>query len=301
MYLVIDANNMAYRAKHAYRLSYKGQDTSVLYGVIRMLQSLIERHNPYSVIMCWDGGVPNFRRELVPEYKAHRSHDEDPTYPVFIEQLRELENILPCFGVLQARRRGIEADDLMYQASRMLNDEVLIVTTDDDLLQAVTEGVSVLKPSKANTLATIEKFEELMGFPVEKFVDWKVLQGDGSDGIAGIKGIGPAWATKIVTGVKLSDRIQGYLNDYPTEKFDAAWDTISLAADRVGARKVLLDAEYTEYDNARVYKWLMQFGFSSIIEAGVTGTFGTLRQPIFNCDVQVPIVWDYKRYGKQQG
>jgi DNA polymerase-1 len=159
-----------------------------------MLQSLITNYKPHSVVLCWDGGTPDFRKALVPSYKANRGKDRDELeYLDFMCQLQELWRILSQFGILQIKRKGIEADDLLYHASRLLDGDAIIVTADEDLLQAVTDQVSVFKPGKKEQLITPDTME----IPVEDFVEYKTLQGDSSDNIPGVNGVGPKTAQKI--------------------------------------------------------------------------------------------------------
>lgn len=306
MYLLIDGTNMAHRARHAYQLSYRGRDTSVTYGVMRMLMALVKKHKPVGVVFAWDGGTPGFRRRLVPTYKTNRKRDDtDPSWISFLSQLNELERILPSTGVLQVRRRGIEADDLIAQAAIMAVDDCLIISNDDDLLQCVDEGVSVLKPGKKDVVYDIDNFEELVGYPVYQFVAAKVLQGDSSDNIPGVHGIGPKTAQKIFSGPhgnasianltgRLRERTMEFIED---GKYNASYTAIDLSEDRTGARRVLLEAEWQPYDNKAVMSWCIKYGFTSIIEAGSLGLlFGPMKKPVFDAEeLRVPRVWDYGR------
>jgi len=298
MLLIIDANNLAYRARYAYNLSYKGKDTSVTYGVMRMLMSLMKKFKPDACMMAWDGGTPGFRKRLVPSYKATRKgREDDPTWPEFLSQLQELENILPCTGVLQVRRIGIEADDLMAQAARMSLSESIIVTTDGDLLQCITAYTSVYSPSR-DVLYTHDNFEELIGYPVHQHIICKALQGDSSDNIAGAVGVGPKTALKILNGNEnripksTQERLKAFRE---SGNYEAAYTAMDLNYDVVGARYVLLNAKWQGYDK-RLYQWCMKCGFVSLIEAGSFGViFGGLRQPLFDDKLRMPRVWDYNR------
>jgi len=304
--LVVDANNMCYRARYAYNLSFRGQPTSVTYGVMRMLMALINKQHPSSVVFCWDAGIPAFRRRLVPEYKAGRKERkaDDNTWPAFVVQLNELQKALDWTGVLQVHRFGIEADDLIAQAARMLIGNVMIVSSDDDLLQCVTDKVSVLKPGKKDRLLDNDNFEEEVGYPPHKHVLAKVLQGDGSDNVAGVKGIGPKTVAKMLqhdnpfsaASPMLQQRIQAHVQ---SGKYSAAYTVMDLGPDFAGARRALLEAEWKKY-NKKLYTWCIQWGFTSIIEAGSLGKiFGSLRQPQFDITgMRIPRVWDYNRHAK---
>ena len=247
--IIIDGNNMAHRARYSYTLSFQGQDTSVTFGVMRMLQALLRSHKPRHVIFCWDGGTPNFRKDLVPSYKAGRKDKKDDLdYQSFIHQVQELQEIIPSLGILQAHRIGMEADDLMYHASRMVDGASTIVSGDADMLLAVKEGVNVLKPGKTDVIYTNDNFQELTGVLVWDYLAYKVWQGDGSDNIPGCKGVGPKTSAKIVNGNPLSSKMEQRLRDFQANGYDDASECMDLQYDRVGARQVLLDAEYSKLD-----------------------------------------------------
>ena len=302
MNLIIDGTNLAHRARHAYNLSYRGKDTSATYGVMRMLVALVKNYDPDSVVFAWDGGTPGFRRRLVPEYKSKRKHDEDPTWLEFLAQLDELEKILPYTGVLQVRRRGIEADDIMAHAAQMLVGDSLIITTDDDLLQCVDGTTSVFKPGKKDTIYRKSNFEDEVGWPPYKHVLSKVLQGDSSDNINGVFGIGPKTVAKLLKAKNVLDaarpkmrtRIEEFIEDGSYAK---AYSVIDLSPDRAGARLALLRAKWHRPHVKRLYKWCIDRGFISIIEQESLTVFGSLREPRFDDTLRrTPLVWDYRRY-----
>lgn len=305
MNLIIDGNNMAHRAKYAFQqLAYQGKSTSVMYGVLRMTVSLIRKYKPTSIIMCWDDGVPGFRRRLVPGYKAHREKrdEDDSEWLSFMSQMGELRGILPYTGALQVRRTGIEADDLMAQAARMVIGKSIIVSGDKDMLQCVSDSVSVLKSgSSKDTLMTIGNFEDVIGFPPFKYVLFKVLQGDSSDNIPGVPGIGPKTAEKLVMNntpiAGATPTIAKSITEFVSSgQYNAAYTVMDLTEDRAGARMAILSAEWVRYSN-QLYSWCMSKGFMSLIEAGpLAAIFGRLKQPKFDTtDMRIPLVWDYDR------
>jgi DNA polymerase-1 len=306
MILIVDGNNMAHRARHAYQLSYLGKDTGVMYGVMRMLMTLLGKYRPSGVIFCWDGGRPAFRKRLVPAYKAGRSKADDPTWAAFILQLNELEKMLPHTGVLQVKRVGIEADDLMAHASVMVEDEAVIVSSDDDLMQCIMDGVSVLKPGKKNVMYTEELYLEKYGFHPVWHVLYKVLQGDGSDNIPGVPGIGPKTAMKLcqVGGKGILSacprHLIGNLEEFiQSGAYNAAYTVIDLKDDMAGARFTLVRAleNWRRYSKRRIYDWCFSNGFASILESGSLGvTFGSLRAPVFDVEgMRCPVIWDAER------
>lgn len=310
--LIVDGTNMAHRARYAYNLSFDGKDTSVTYGVFRMLMALIKNHKPDSIIVCWDGGTPYFRRKVVPSYKQRRHHELDADWAQFLEQLEELENIIPFAGIYQIKRRGTEADDLMAAAAQMVVGDATIVTGDQDLLQCVTPNVSVMRPrKKGDVIYTVDNFQELVGYSVDCYVMGKALQGDSSDEIQGVPGIGPKTAAKLletspgtledVLDVATPRKRDKIIKFRDSGRYDAAYAAMDLGTDLCGARLAVLEAKWKGYSSI-VYRWCLERGFSSIIEAGSLGAmFGSLKEPTFEFDnLRLPRVWDYKRTYKQQ-
>ena len=197
MNLIIDGNNLAHRCKHKFSLSNHGVDVSVTYGFLKVLSSLMAKFDATSTTVAWDYGIPKYRREMCPTYKVNRTRSmDDGEYADFNRQLEELHKVLPDFGILSLRKPYTEADDIMYQASRLYDGDILIITADADMLQAVRDNVKVYSPNK-DTMFDVQAVEELTGVPVHHYVAWRALQGDSSDNIDGVYGIGPATATKL--------------------------------------------------------------------------------------------------------
>jgi 5'-3' exonuclease len=110
------------------------------------------------VIVMWDGGVPEFRCTAVPTYKTGREHGDPDEYADFIRQVTELNTVFKYMGIVSVRKSMAEADDLLYQASRMFYGDSLIVSGDHDLLQAINHNTSVFVPSK-DVVVTVDNFQ----------------------------------------------------------------------------------------------------------------------------------------------
>lgn len=315
--LIIDGNNLAHRCRHTFSLSNRGVDVSVTYGFIRVLNSLMTKYKPTSVIVCWDGGVPEFRKKAVPEYKSDRHKDDDPfEYDDFLRQMQELSDyVLPMMGIINARKIGAEADDLMYHASRMYVGNSIIVTSDKDLLQAVSDNVSVYNPSK-DTLYIPELVEEEFGIPLEQFIDWRAIQGDSSDNIPGIRGIGEKTATKLFNmygsltsivnaalGINplyppVSDKLRTGILMFGFDRISKNILITALYADRVGARASILEAvdDYMYPDKLRVKKYFMSNGFVSLMDGTFFSNITALEKPVFSCkNIRIPTIYPKTR------
>lgn len=239
--ILIDANNLAFRADQTSDLTTKsGKRVGAIYGTLRMIKSYITPtegayHNKiidaaideqfidpdfpyvYKVACAWDGGKSEFRKSLYPDYKGQRerkrlleTEEDKQKYKAFVEQMRVIDDNLPLFGVHSIKVHHFEADDIIYFLSQHVtkNDDqfVIIVSTDKDMLQLVNSHIAVWSPYK-EVLYTKENFEKLVGLKKSSFIDYRVLVGDTSDNIKGIKGIGEKTAKQLIGQYKNIDNM----------------------------------------------------------------------------------------------
>ena len=149
--------------------------------------------------VVWDGGMPKFRLEIFPEYKAQRSAMPEELR----SQLDHLDEILEAMNIPAIRAEGFEADDALATMSRQVPDDVelYIVTGDQDAMQLVDGRVKVLRTtrgvSETKTYGRDEVVDEY-GVTPEQIPDYKALTGDSSDNIPGVRGIGPKGAANLL-------------------------------------------------------------------------------------------------------
>ncbi len=297
MMLIIDGNNACYRALYTMSLSHRGKDTSVSFGVINMLRGLIKTYKPSSVVVAFDGGTPQFRKELLPQYKAHRKKDDNIDWDDVHRQMDFLASYaLPIHGVQVLKMPGVEADDLMAQAAILASHEKpYIVTTDDDLLQCVSDKVSVLSPIK-NKLYTEDNFEEEFGFKQEYYITYKLLVGDGSDNVPGVNGIGNKTATRIAKALqkdsadpldidkllectaKVSNQKQlsNLVSSIDNGNLETLYEAIDLSLDRCDIRGSILKAGWSKAIDHAIKSLYMQNGMVSLLEGEIVRIFTKL-------------------------
>jgi len=306
--LLIDGNNLAYRCKFVFQLSNRGQDVSVTYGFLKVLESLMKKFKPTSVIVAWDGKVPKFRRHFVPEYKINRHKDEDPEDRAnFNRQMDELHYyILPRMGTLSVKRNYTEADDLLHQASIMsLHEESIIITGDKDLLQSLSRKTKVYSPSKEK-LYTVKDFEEEYDLKLSQYVWWKALQGDGSDNIPGVQKVGEVTATKILkefdtivalfSAIEVGDfagKIADRIKEFGYERLVKNYKVMNLFTDRTGARYTLLEElkYYKLSDKKLVKNYLLRNAFVSLLD-NLPNMSSNLTIPKLDTTMRCPVVVD---------
>lgn len=307
--LIIDGTNMAYRAKYKFQLSNKGIDTSITYGFIKMLIPLIRDYNVNSVIVAWDGGIPTFRTKLVPEYKANRHIDEDPEERKdFKRQMVELHiHALPAMGVVSIYKDKVEADDIIYHAAKVSSGKVLIVSSDKDLLQCCSESVSVLNPSR-DKVYTPELLEDEIGIPAKDYIHWRALQGDSSDNISGVFGIGEKTATKLfkefgsLSGIcnaadgcnpagRLSDKLGDAVKLFGMNRINNNVMAMALFRDRCGCRLLMYNEirNYQPLSKVRLMNYMMKNGFASFVDT-LPGLASRLVKPALNIHERYPAI-----------
>jgi DNA polymerase-1 len=205
LYLVDGTANI-FRAYHAIRgLSTKaGLPTNATFGFTTMLRKLIQEEKPDYLGVAFDLGAPTFRHREFKDYKAHRPPPPDD----LIAQIPYVKKVCQALRVPVLEMEGFEADDLIGTLARQAKErglEVVIVTSDKDMLQLVDDRVSVLKPQRdpANRKEQYVRLdpagvESTFGVRPDQVVDVLSLMGDASDNVPGVPGIGEKGAKEII-------------------------------------------------------------------------------------------------------
>lgn len=226
MIILIDGNNLGYRAEYSvgYLTNKNDERVGCMYGFIDTLYSYLRPSrsnniNPLEkalktqniafegisrVFVFFDGGDSKFRKAIFEDYKGQRrearekeTDEEKANRRRFNKQLGILRDVLPSWGVKTFQIQGWESDDLIYGATRLLNEKAVIISADKDMLQLLSENIYVYSPVK-DILYTLENFESYMNVPHKYYLDYRILVGDTSDNIKGIHGIGDKKAKKLI-------------------------------------------------------------------------------------------------------
>jgi DNA polymerase I len=196
---LVDISSFIFRAYYAIRpLSTKeGVPVNAVYGVISMLNKLIEKHKPDHLIVCNDRPDKGFRHEIFPEYKANRDAPPEDLIP----QFGLIKEYVKTYPIVAVDKKGYEADDVIATLVKQYKNEkdmqIFIVSSDKDLMQLVDDNVFLYDTMKNKIMkhdSVIEKF----GVGPDKVVDVQSLCGDATDNIPGIKGVGPKTAAKLI-------------------------------------------------------------------------------------------------------
>lgn len=214
--LIIDVSSIVYRSY--YKLlnmsSSKGFPTGALYGLVNVIQSLMSRFNPEYVVACLDSSRSSLkRREKFPDYKSNRDFAPDQ----LAMQISRVEGLLNALGIFTLKRDGYEADDLIFSSLQLLNKggiESYVVTGDKDLMQLVPEAKIILQRSTGEEIIdSSDRVKEILGVYPNQIRDLFALQGDSSDGIPGVKGIGPKGAIKLISSYGNLDEVYSNIDD----------------------------------------------------------------------------------------
>lgn len=202
--LIVDSHALFHRSRSALTRAMGEMETSYgmpvtgTYGFLNALFSVIEKYDIDSVVPTYDAGQ-NWRKAESDSYKANRS-SSDIAHKADMSLL--IGDVLPELGFTPIGIPGFEADDIIATISRGSSafSEVYILSCDKDLFQLVTDRVKVILFNSAKKIQLIgpEEVIEHFGVPASEVKFYKALSGDSSDNVAGIKGIGPKTAVKII-------------------------------------------------------------------------------------------------------
>ncbi len=200
--LLVDGHNLVYRAFHAMPAlsNSRGEMTNAAYGFTSMLFKALNDTTPTYAIAAFDPPGPTFRHEKFAEYKAQRQRAPDELRAQF-PWARE---VVEALGIPIVEIPTFEADDVigtLAQKAEKAGLDVIILTGDLDVLQLVTEHIRVYASRRGiseTIIYDLDKVRERYGFEPPLVVDFKALQGDPSDNIPGVPGIGEKTAMSLV-------------------------------------------------------------------------------------------------------
>ncbi|HPK14063.1 MAG TPA: DNA polymerase [Candidatus Paceibacterota bacterium] len=203
--VLLDSHAIIHRAYHALPdfMNSLGQPTGAIYGLATMLFKIITELKPDFIIACFDLPKKTFRHEAYEGYKAGRAKADEE----LVLQLIKSRDFFKALSIPIYEKEGFEADDLLGTIVKKLKNkkdtETIIASGDMDTLQLVESDsvlVYTLKKGISDTiLYNQQKVFERFNFLPENLPDYKGLNGDPSDNIIGIKGIGDKTATTLIS------------------------------------------------------------------------------------------------------
>jgi DNA polymerase-1 len=201
---LIDSFGFIFRAYHARARSAAppmrtstGLSTEAVYIFNNMLRKLGKTHSPDYIAAVFESSTPTHRLTEFAEYKANRS--EAP--PDLAEQLPYVRRILSALRIPVLEYPGFEADDVIGTIARRgeaAGLDVVIVSSDKDMLQLVTDRVTMLDPAKDDRVYDAAMVKEFLGVTPPQVADLFALKGDAIDNIPGAPGIGDKGAKDLI-------------------------------------------------------------------------------------------------------
>lgn len=216
--------------------NFRGTYIGGVSTVISQIHNLIEKFNPKSATVLFDLGKSIHRSTIFPEYKGGRMkqlidielkvskqkelieqctdskervelkkklktllnyNDQKKRYAFKDLTMFNLMHLLPMMGVYVGTLPNTEADDIIYNMVNSSNKDIIIVSTDKDMLQMISPRVSVYRQI-TQQFVTSKNIKSMFGYEPKDVVPLKILEGDASDNIKGCSGVGAKLALQII-------------------------------------------------------------------------------------------------------
>lgn len=211
-----------------------GVYTNAVYGFLRVMLKIIKDQKPKYIAVAWDVSRDTFRRELYPDYKGNRGETLEPLK----DQFALCQDVLKQMNIPQFMDRRYEADDFSGSLCEKFEHDVpiRILTKDNDYLQLITEQTnvwlihstakktdelfkkynldrSILNVPDRTFQFTPELVKEEFGILPSSVPSLKGLQGDSSDNIKGVPGIGETTAVALIKEYETVDKLYSAIRD----------------------------------------------------------------------------------------
>ena len=286
--VLIDGNSIMNRAFYGIMgskaLTTKdGKYTNAIYGFLAILFKLLEEETPEYIAVAFDLKAPTARHKLYEGYKANRKGMPEE----LAEQMPIIKEILRAMNIDIIEKEGYEGDDIIGTLSRYGENqglEVTILSGDRDTFQLATDKVTIKIPrTKAGKTETElfdrEKVKEVYGIEPKQLIEVKGLQGDTSDNIPGVPGIGEKTALSLIQKYGNIDNIyeklekgESDLKGKQKEKLEENKDLAFLSRTlgrinlEVPIEDNLEDLKLEEWNKTEVLKIFKELNFKRYIE-----------------------------------
>ena len=286
--VLIDGNSIMNRAFYGIMgskaLTTKdGKYTNAIYGFLAILFKLLEDEKPDYIGVSFDLKAPTARHKMYEGYKANRKGM--PTE--LAEQMPIIKDVLRAMNIDIIEKEGYEGDDIIGTLSRYGEQkglEVVILSGDRDTFQLATDNVRINIPrTKAGKTETEifnrEKVKEVYGIEPKQLIEVKGLQGDTSDNIPGVPGIGEKTALSLIQKYETIDNlykklesgeadIKGKQKEKLEENKDLAYlsRTLGEINTQVPIEDTLEELKLEEWDKPKVLEIFKQLNFKRYID-----------------------------------
>ena len=228
---LLDGYALIYRAYYAFirrpMTNSRGVDMSALFGFTKTLVDLILKEKPTHIAVGLDPGGKTFRHEKYPLYKANR----EETPEVIKASIPMIRQILEAFHIPIYMAAGYEADDVLGTVAKEAEKEgfqIWMVTSDKDYGQLVSPNIFQYRPGRSGDewelLGVKEICDKYTIERPEQVVDVLAIQGDASDNVPGVPGIGEMGAKKLISKYKSVENLLQHLDELPEKQQNAIRD-----------------------------------------------------------------------------
>lgn len=213
--VIIDGNSLFYRSFYALPLlsNSDGEYSNAVYGFAIQIVKIIQDIKPTHIAVAFDAGKHTFRNDMYSEYKSTRK----PMPTELKCQIEPLKKMLKLMNIDYCEKLGVEGDDIVGTlAKRFADTQTIIVTADRDTLQLIDDTTNVYFTKKGTSELYIVDEEVLKkDYKVspKQIIDLKALQGDKSDNIPGVAGVGEKTAQTLIEKYGSLDGIYEHIEE----------------------------------------------------------------------------------------
>jgi 5'-3' exonuclease len=226
--MLLDSASMYFRAFHGVPESVTSPDglpVGAVRGFLDAITRMLTDHPATELVACFDDDWrPQWRVDLVPEYKAHRvdtsgADGSEEQVPDALEpQVPIIEEVLDAIGLCRIGAPEFEADDVIGTLATGRALPVDIVTGDRDLFQLVDDDAAVAVLYIGKGFAKTERVDEAWihakyGIHASSYADFATLRGDPSDGLPGVRGVGDKSAAAVINEFGTVEQLLAGLQD----------------------------------------------------------------------------------------
>ena len=286
--VLIDGNSIMNRAFYGIMgnkmlTSKDGKYTNAIYGFLAIMFKIIEDLNPAYMAVAFDLKGPTARHEMYEGYKANRKGMPNE----LAEQMPIIKEVLKAMNIDVIEKQGYEGDDILgtiakYGEAQGLS--VTILSGDRDTFQLATDNVTIRIPRTKAGKTEVEDFDrnkvkEIYGLEPKQLIEVKALQGDTSDNIPGVPGIGEKTALSLIQKYQSidnlykqidenTDDLKGKQKENITQNRELAYLSRTLGAinTEVPLEDNLETLKVEEWDKAKVLEIFKNLNFKKYIE-----------------------------------
>lgn len=202
--IIVDGNSIGYAAQHATKLNSGEMETQAVFGSLKTMRELRLTYYASNIVVLWDG-VAQWRYDIHPEYKSNRTDDPKKVEvkKAYYVQREYIKKCYEALGIRQMTASTHEADDLagilVGLLTQVPENEIVLISGDRDWIQLVKHNVTWRDLRDDSRVINSSNFFDKTAYKTPyAFLEGKALQGDNSDCISGVGGIGEKGAPELL-------------------------------------------------------------------------------------------------------